>query len=144
MKTRSAKPDELAAERSWHVIDAGGRPLGRVAGEVARLLLGKHRPNYTPHLDCGDHVIVVNAAKVALTGRKAEQEFYYRHSGYPGGLRAVSMGALRDKHPDRLLRQAVRGMLPKTVLGRAALGRLRVYPGAEHPHRAQKPQRHDF
>ncbi|MBI2300656.1 MAG: 50S ribosomal protein L13, partial [Armatimonadetes bacterium] len=116
MRTESAKPEDFVDRRRWYVIDAQNRPLGRVATAAAKLLRGKHRPMFTPHVDCGDHVVVINASNVALTGRKAEQEMSYRHSGHPGGLKAISLGQLRQTKPDRLVRQAVRGMLPKTSL----------------------------
>ncbi|MCC7490724.1 MAG: 50S ribosomal protein L13 [Fimbriimonadaceae bacterium] len=140
MKSVSAKPDEMAADRKWWVVDAANRPLGRLSCQIANLLRGKLKPSYTPHVDCGDHVIVINAGQVALTGRKAEQKMYYRHSGYPGGIKEVSAGALRQRRPDQLIEKAVKGMLPRTVLGREAFRRLRVYAGAEHPHGAQQPQ----
>lgn len=136
--TFMAKP--AAVKRSWYVIDAAGKPLGRVATEAARLLRGKHRADFTPHVDCGDHVIILNAAQVALTGRKKEQKFYYRHSGYPGGLKKVSCGTLLDKKPERVIYMAVRGMLPHNRLGRAMLKKLRVYRDGEHKQQAQQPR----
>ena len=127
------------AGTTWHVIDAGDRVLGRVATVAARLLQGKHKPTYTTFLDTGDHVVVVNAEKVRLTGRKEEQKIYRRHSGYEGGLREERAKVVRQKAPTRLVEEAVRGMLPKTKLGDAMYRKLKVYAGADHPHSAQKP-----
>ena len=127
-------------ERKWYVLDAAGKPLGRVATEVARILRGKHKPIFTPHVDTGDHVIVINAGKVVLTGNKAAQKFAYRHSGYPGGLKKVSYGTLIANKPERAVMLAVKGMLPHTRLGRAMLKKVRVYAGSEHPHQAQQPE----
>jgi len=126
--------------RQWHIIDAEGRVLGRIATEAARLLQGKHKPVYTPHLDMGDHVIIVNAAQVRLTGRKEEQKVYRYHSGYEGGLREERAKDVRQKQPVRLVEEAVRGMLPKTKLGEAMWRKLKVYAGGDHPHAAQKPR----
>ncbi len=136
--TYMAKPSEI--ERNWYIINAAGRPLGRVATEAASLLKGKHKPEYTPHLDTGDHVIILNAEKAVLTGRKAEQKFHYRHSGYPGGLKKVDYATLMDKKPDKAFYYAVRGMLPHNRLGRAMLKKLRVYRDDQHPHQAQQPR----
>lgn len=135
MKTHSTKPDEIT--RQWHVIDASTKPLGRVATEVAYLLRGKHKPNYAPHLDMGDYVVVVNASRIQVTGRKLLQKLYYRHSGYPGGLRSVWLEKLLQTKPERVMEHAVRGMLPKTKLGREMYRKLRVYAGPTHPHQAQ-------
>ncbi|EGK09778.1 50S ribosomal protein L13 [Desmospora sp. 8437] len=135
--TYMAKPNQV--ERKWVVVDAADKPLGRVATEVATLLRGKHKPEYTPHVDTGDFVIVINASKVHLTGKKAEKKMYYRHSGYPGGIKAVSAGDLRENRPDRMIELAVKGMLPKNTLGRQQFKKLKVYAGSEHPHEAQKP-----
>jgi large subunit ribosomal protein L13 len=135
VKTYSAKPSDI--EPQWHVIDASGRALGRLASEVATLLMGKHKPIYTPHLNTGDFVVVTNAAKVRLTGKKAEQKVYYRHSGYPGGFRSITFDKMMQKHPTRAVEYAVKGMLPKTRLGRDMLRRLKVYPGDAHLHQAQ-------
>ena len=137
MRTFTASTDSIA--REWHVIDAGGKVLGRVATVAAKLLQGKHKPTYTPFLDTGDHVIVINAATVKLTGRKEEQKVYRRHSGYEGGLIEVRAKDLRQKNPVRMVEEAVRGMLPKTKLGDAMYRKLKVYRGADHPHAAQKP-----
>ena len=136
-------PAVESLKHKWHLVDADTVVLGRLATRVASLLRGKHKPEYTPHLDTGDGVIVVNAAKVRLTGRKAQQEFLYRHSGYGGGLKAISKGTLLKTKPERLITEAVRGMLPKTKLGRKLATRLKVYAGAEHPHFAQKPEKFD-
>ena len=133
-------PTAGSVERQWHVIDAEGVVLGRVATEASRLLQGKHKAAYTPHIDTGDHVVVVNAAKVRLTGRKEEQKLYRYHSGYEGGLREERAKDVRKKSPVRLVEEAVRGMLPKTKMGNAMWRKLKVYAGADHPHAAQKPR----
>jgi large subunit ribosomal protein L13 len=138
-KMRSFIPAEKEMGKKWHVVDAEGRILGRLAARVARLLTGKDKPVYTPFLDTGDHVIVVNAEKVRLTGKKLTDKMYRHHTGYPGGLRQISAGDLLEKYPERVVREAVIGMLPKTKLGRAMRKKLRVYRGPEHPHQAQKP-----
>jgi large subunit ribosomal protein L13 len=132
-------PTAGSVERQWHVIDAEGQVLGRIATEAARLLQGKHKAVYTPHIDTGDHVVVVNAAKVRLTGRKDEQKVYRYHSGYEGGLRVERAKDLRQKNPSRIVEEAVRGMLPKTKLGEAMWRKLKVYADGKHPHQAQKP-----
>ncbi|MEU5691292.1 50S ribosomal protein L13 [Actinosynnema sp. NPDC020468] len=138
MRTYSPKPGEVT--RAWHVIDAQDVVLGRLATQAATLLRGKHKPTYAPHVDTGDFVIVVNADKVALTGNKRDQEFVYRHSGHPGGLRQQSFGEVLDTRADRLVEKAIKGMLPKNRLGRAIAGKLKVYTGPNHPHAAQQPQ----
>lgn len=135
--TYMAKPSEV--ERKWYVVDAAGKTLGRLATEVATLLRGKHKPTFTPHIDTGDFVIVINAAQVELTGKKLSQKIYYHHSGYPGGLRETVAGDLRAKRPERMIELAIKGMLPKGSLGRQQFTKLKVYAGAEHPHQAQKP-----
>lgn len=137
MRTYSPKPNDV--QRQWHVIDASDLVLGRLAGQVATLLRGKHKPYYAPHLDTGDFVVIVNADKVALTGRKLEQKRAYRHSGYPGGLSSVAYSELLAKNPERAIEKAVKGMLPKGTLGRQMAKKLKVYAGSEHPHQAQKP-----
>ncbi len=137
-KTYMAKPGEVT--REWYVVDASGKTLGRLATEIARILRGKHKPQYTPHVDVGDFVIVINAEKIAVTGRKLDQKRYYRHSGYPGGLRSITLRRLLEKHPERVIRLAVKGMLPKNRLGRRMLKKLKVYAGPEHPHQAQQPK----
>jgi large subunit ribosomal protein L13 len=133
-------PTAGSVERQWYVIDAGGQVLGRIASEAARLLQGKHKPVYTPHIDVGDHVVIVNAAKVRLTGRKEEQKLYRYHSGYEGGLREERAKEVRQKNPVRMVEEAVRGMLPKTRMGEAMWRKLKVYADADHPHKAQKPR----
>ncbi len=135
MKTYSTRASDI--KPAWHVIDASGKTLGRLASEVAILLMGKHKPIYTPHLNTGDYVIVLNAARVRVTGKKPEQKVYHRHSGYPGGLKSVTLGQMMEKQPTRVVEHAVRGMLPHNRLGRAMLKRLKVYPGDTHPHQAQ-------
>jgi large subunit ribosomal protein L13 len=129
--------------RDWWLIDADGVVLGRLASEVAQLLRGKHKPLYVPHLDVGDHVVIVNASKVVLTGDKLNQKLSHRHSGYPGGLKSVPFSKLMLNEPERVVERAVRGMLPANKLGRAMLKKLKVYPGAEHPHSAQDPKEYD-
>jgi len=137
-KTFTPTPTDI--DRSWYVVDAEGIPLGRLASEVAQILRGKHKPTFAPHMDMGDFVIVVNADKVAVSGNKETDKVYYRHSGYPGGLRGETLAQLRVDHPDRLVQNAVRGMIPKNRLGRQVLTKLKVYAGPDHPHSAQKPQ----
>ena len=137
MPTYSPKPGDV--QRRWHVIDATDVVLGRLASQAAQLLRGKHKPMFAPHLDTGDFVIIINAGKVALTGNKREQKMAYRHSGYPGGLRAVPYGDLLDRRPDWAVERAVKGMLPHTTLGRHMLSKLKVYAGPDHPHQAQRP-----
>jgi large subunit ribosomal protein L13 len=136
-----ARPRSAGPDRQWHVIDADGKVLGRVASQAARLLQGKHKPTWTPYLDTGDHVVIVNAAHVRLTGNKEEQKLYRRHSGYEGGLKEERAKLVRQREPIRLVEQAVRGMLPKTKLGRAMYRKLKVYADGDHPHVAQKPQK---
>ena len=138
MRTYIPKKDEI--DRQWLVVDASNQVLGRLASEIARLLRGKHKAVFTPSLDTGDFVVVVNADRVALTGQKLDEKKYYRHSGYPGGLRVKTAREMLSKHPERLIRAAVWGMLPKNRLGRRLLRKLKVYAGPEHPHAAQKPK----
>jgi len=138
MSTFSAKKEDVV--RSWFVVDADGKTLGRLATRVASVLKGKTKPIYTTHVDTGDFVIVVNAGKVHLTGRKLDQKVYYRHSGYPGGLKSVTAGTLMKTKPEQIIKAAVAGMLPKTQLGKAMLSKLKVYSGAKHPHDAQQPK----
>jgi large subunit ribosomal protein L13 len=135
--TYSPKPGDIT--RAWHVIDATDVVLGRLAVQAATLLRGKHKPTFAPHMDTGDFVIIVNAEKIAVSGNKRTDKFVYRHSGYPGGLRQRSVGEMIDKHPDRLVEKAIKGMLPKNKLGRAMSKKLKVYAGPDHPHSAQKP-----
>ena len=137
MPTYSPKPGEITS--AWHVIDATDVVLGRLAVQAATLLRGKHKPTFAPHMDTGDFVVIVNAEKIAVSGNKRTGKFVYRHSGYPGGLRQRSVGEMIEKHPDRLLEKAIKGMLPKNRLGRAMGKKLKVYVGPEHPHAAQKP-----
>ncbi len=137
---KTFSPKAADVERAWHVVDATDLPLGRLASEVATLLRGKHKPTYAPHIDGGDFVIVVNAEKVAVTSGKSQSKIYYRHSGYPGGIKAESFESLRLRRPEAIIERAVRGMLPKNKLGRHMARKLKVYAGAEHPHAAQKPQ----
>ncbi len=139
MSTLIATPQLAAETNRWHVIDADGQVLGRIATVAARLLQGKHKAIYTPFIDTGDHVVVVNAAKVKMTGRKDDQKIYRQHSGYEGGLREERARVVRQKHPERLVEEAVRGMLPKTKMGEAMYRKLKVYAGSDHPHAAQKP-----
>ena len=138
MKTVSTKPADVT--RDWYVVDAEGKTLGRMVTEIARRLRGKHKPEYTPHVDTGDYIIVVNAEKVRVTGNKAKDKMYYRHTGYPGGLRSMSFEKMVDHAPERTVEFAVKGMLPKGPLGRAMYAKLKVYAGTEHPHQAQQPQ----
>ena len=139
MKTYQAKP--LEVEREWLVIDAEDQVLGRVATKAAQLLKGKHKPQYTPHVDTGDFVIIINADKIRVTGTKASSKEYYRHSGYPGGLKCETFAEAMQKHPERVIEHAVKGMLPKNTLGRAMGKKLKVNTGSEHPHAAQKPRK---
>jgi large subunit ribosomal protein L13 len=138
VKTFTEKQEEI--EREWYVVDAEGQTLGRLASRIAPVLKGKHKPIYTPHLDCGDFVIIVNAEKVRVTGRKLDQKFYHHHSGYPGGLKSISLRDQLDRYPERVLEAAVRGMLPKNKLGRRMVKKLKVYAGDSHPHQAQQPK----
>ena len=131
----------LEVERKWYVIDAEGKTLGRLAAEIARILRGKNKPQYTPHVDVGDFVVVVNAEKVAVTGKKAEQKVYRRHSGYPGGMKETSYERMLERRPQEILRKAVYGMMPKTRLARQQMRKLKIYAGPEHPHAAQNPQK---
>jgi large subunit ribosomal protein L13 len=138
MKTFSAKPD--AVQQDWYLVDAAGKTLGRLAAEIAHRLRGKHKPEYTPHVDTGDYIVVVNAEKVQVTGKKATDKIYYSHSEFPGGIKEISFEKLIDKAPTRALEIAVKGMLPHNPLGRAMFRKLKVYAGTEHPHTAQQPQ----
>ncbi len=142
MKTYVPKPGEV--EKKWHLVDAEGKVLGRLAVEVARLLRGKHKPQYTPFLDCGDGVVIINAEKVLTTGTKMEKKVYYRHSGYPGGLKETKMADLMRKHPTRAIELAVQGMLPHNRLGDKLATQFRVYAGPDHPHAAQNPEPYEF
>ncbi|MCM3055531.1 MULTISPECIES: 50S ribosomal protein L13 [Bacillaceae] len=140
--TYMAKPQEI--ERKWYVVDAAGQTLGRLASEVASILRGKHKPTYTPHVDTGDHVIIINAEKIELTGNKLDDKKYYRHSQHPGGLKVRTADEMRTNYPERMLELAVKGMLPKNSLGRQMFTKLHVYAGPEHPHQAQKPENYEL
>lgn len=141
-KTPLMRKEEMGKtwKRDWYLVDAKGQTLGRLAARIARVLMGKHKPIYTPHVDVGDYVVVINAAHVKVTGKKLEQKRYYHHSGYPGGLKERTLAEMLQKHPTKPLYEAVRRMLPKSTLGRRMLKKLKVYPGPEHPHRAQNPK----
>jgi len=138
LKTFSPKPQDI--EHKWYIVDANNVVLGRLASRIAQILRGKHKPIWAPHVDCGDFVIVINADKVRVTGRKAEQKLYYRHTGYPGGLRVTPFNKMMAKKPEYILQEAVRGMLPRNKLGRKMLKKLKIYTSSEHPHTAQKPE----
>lgn len=138
MKTVSMRAEDV--RHGWYLVDAEDKTLGRLATEIARRLRGKHKPEYTPHVDTGDYVVVINAGKVKVTGSKTTDKMYYRHSGYPGGIKSRSFAQMRDSHPERVIEKAVKGMLPRNPLGRAMLKKLKVYPGGEHPHSAQQPE----
>jgi len=138
MKTYSAKPESV--QREWFIVDAAEQTLGRLATEIALRLKGKHKPEYTPHVDTGDYIVVINAEKIRVTGKKTTDKMYYRHTGYPGGLRSISFDKLIDHKPEMVIEQAVKGMLPKNPLGRDMYRKLKVYAGSEHPHTAQQPQ----
>lgn len=138
MRTYSARPGTV--RRDWYVVDATGKTLGRLASEIARRLRGKHKPVYTPHVDTGDYIIVVNAAKIRVTGRKLTDKVYHWHTGYPGGIKSITLEKLLARHPERVIERAVRGMLPRNPLGRAMFKKLKVYAGPDHPHQAQQPK----
>jgi len=137
VKTYMAKPSEVT--RTWYLIDAKDKTLGRLASQVAAILKGKHKPTYTPHVDAGDHVIIINADKIRLTGKKLQDKKYYRHSGYPGGIKEITAGDLLQRHPERVIKTAVWGMLPHNRLGRKMIKKLKIYAGDQHPHEAQQP-----
>jgi large subunit ribosomal protein L13 len=138
MKTFSAKAEEV--EHDWYVVDAEGKALGRLATEIAHRLRGKHKPEYTPHVDTGDYIVVINAEKIGVTGNKEKDKMYYRHSGQIGKLKSVSLGKLRETHPERIIQTAVKGMLPRNSLGRSMFKKMKVFVGAEHTHQAQQPK----
>ncbi len=138
MKTYNAKPETV--QRDWYVVDASGKTLGRLATEVARRLRGKHKVEYTPHVDTGDYIIIINAKSIAVTGNKESDKIYHRHSGYPGGLKSMTLEKLRERAPERIIEKAVKGMMPRNPLGRAMLRKLKVYAGNEHGHSAQQPK----
>ena len=137
MKTYSPKSSDI--RRNWYVVDASGKALGRLATEIASRLRGKHKPEYSPHMDMGDYIVVINASEIAVTGNKAKDKVYHRHSGYPGGIKSITFEKLRQSKPERIIETAVKGMLPKTALGREMYRKLKVYPGAEHKHASQQP-----
>ncbi len=138
MSTWTVRPGDI--ERKWYIVDANDLILGRVATQIATVLRGKHRPQYSPHADCGDHVIVINAEKIRVTGKKESDKIYYRHSGYAGGLKSITLEKQREKFPERIIELAVKGMMPKGPLGRSMLKKLKVYVGEDHPHTAQQPE----
>jgi large subunit ribosomal protein L13 len=138
MKTFTAKPETV--QHGWYVVDASGKVLGRLASEIARRLRGKHKPEYTPHVDTGDYIVVLNVDKLRVTGRKAQNKIYHRHTGYPGGIYSTSFNKLQARHPDRVLKLAVKGMLPKGPLGYAMIKKMKTYVGTDHPHTAQQPK----
>lgn len=140
MRTTYASQEEILKDRKWYVVDATGKNLGRLATRIATILRGKHKPYWAPHQDCGDFVVVINAEKVNVTGKKADQKYYFSHSYYPGGAKYVPFKQMLEKHPERIIEKAVWGMLPKNALGRKMFKKLKVYAGAEHPHVAQKPE----
>ena len=142
MKTFNAKPETV--ERDWYVVDATDKILGRLASEIALRLRGKHKPEYTPHVDTGDYIVVINAKNIGVTGKKETGKIYYRHTGYPGGIKSLTLEKLRERAPERVLEKAVKGMLPKNPLGRAMFRKLKVYAGSEHGHAAQQPQTLDI
>lgn len=140
MSVKTYIPKKTEIERKWFIVDAEGQTLGRLASRIASILRGKHKPMYTPHLDTGDYVIVINAEKIGVTGNKGRDKMYYRHSRYPGGLRSLSFDEMIDKHPERVLRLAVKGMMPSNSLGRSMMSKLKIYAGSEHPHAGQQPE----
>ncbi|UZE95579.1 50S ribosomal protein L13 [Alkalimarinus alittae] len=142
MKTLSAKPETV--KRDWFVVDAAGKTLGRLSTEIARRLRGKHKPEYTPHVDTGDYIVVINCEKVRVTGKKQKDKMYYSHTGYMGGIKSISFEKLIEKAPERVIQTSVKGMLPKGPLGRAMFKKMKVYAGTEHPHTAQQPQQLDI
>ena len=137
MKTLSAKPESV--RRDWYVVDAAGKTLGRLSSEIASRLRGKHKPEYTPHVDTGDYIVVVNAEKVKVTGNKSTEKVYHHHTGYPGGIKSISFAKLIDRAPERIIEKAVKGMMPKNKLSRSMMTKLKIYAGGEHPHSAQQP-----
>ncbi|WP_144822480.1 50S ribosomal protein L13 [Marinobacter piscensis] len=142
MKTLSAKPESVT--RDWYVVDAAGKTLGRLSTEIARRLRGKHKPEYTPHVDTGDYIVVINASQVRVTGNKSSDKMYYSHTGFPGGIKSINFEKLVDKAPEQVIQKSVKGMLPKGPLGRAMFKKLKIYAGAEHPHAAQQPKELDI
>ena len=142
MKTLSAKPETV--KRDWYVVDAAGKTLGRLSTEIARRLRGKHKPEYTPHVDTGDYIVVINASQVRVTGKKAFDKMYYSHTGFPGGIKSINFEKLVDKAPEQIIQKSVKGMLPNGPLGRAMFKKLKIYAGAEHPHAAPQPKALDI
>ncbi|MDX1799770.1 MAG: 50S ribosomal protein L13 [Marinobacter sp.] len=142
MKTLSAKPETV--KRDWYVVDAAGKTLGRLSTEIALRLRGKHKPEYTPHVDTGDYIVVINAGQVRVTGKKSSAKMYYSHTGFPGGIKSINFEKLADKAPEQIIEHSVKGMLPKGPLGRAMFKKLKIYAGAEHPHAAQQPKALDI
>ena len=142
--TKTYSPKAAEIESKWYVVDASGKTLGRFASQIAHVIRGKHKPTFAPHMDMGDHVIVVNAEKIVVSGRKDEQKVYYRHTGYPGSIRSTTYKEMMEKYPERIITTAVRGMLPRNILGRNTLRKLRVYVGPEHRHAAQNPEELEF
>ena len=140
MNTKTTFKGIEASERKWHLVDASGLPIGRLASELAQILRGKHKPQYAPHLDVGDHVVVINAGKIAITSKKPEHKMYHSHSGYPGGIKSESFNSLKQRKPEKIIERAVWGMLPKNRIGRAVLKKLHIYPDANHPHQSQNPK----
>jgi len=140
MNTKTTFKGIEASEREWHLVDATGLPIGRLASEIAQILRGKHKPQYAPHLDVGDHVVVINAGQIGITSKKPEQKMYHSHSGYPGGIKSESFNSLRQRKPEKIIERAVWGMLPKNRLGRAVLKKLHIYADANHPHQSQNPK----
>jgi len=140
MNTKTTFNGIKASEREWHLVDAAGLPIGRLASEIAQILRGKHKPQYAPHLDVGDHVVVINAGQIEITSKKSEQKMYHSHSGYPGGIKSESFNSLRQRKPEKIIERAVWGMLPKNRLGRAVLKKLHIYADANHPHESQNPK----
>tara|TARA_B100001057_G_scaffold29187_1_gene26665 strand:- start:1948 stop:2409 length:462 start_codon:yes stop_codon:yes gene_type:complete len=140
MNTKTTFKGIEASEREWHLVDAAGLPIGRLASEIAQVLRGKHKPQYAPHLDVGDHVVVINAGKIAITSKKPEQKMYHSHSGYPGGIKSESFNSLRQRKPEKIIERAVWGMLPKNRIGRAVLKKLHIYTDGNHPHESQNPK----
>lgn len=142
MKTLSAKPESV--KRDWYVVDASGKTLGRLSSEIAKRLRGKHKPEYTPHVDTGDYIVVINAEKITVTGKKVEDKKYYHHTGFPGGIKETNFSKLQQSKPTKIIELAVKGMMPRNPLGRAMLSKLKIYAGTEHPHTAQQPQQLDI
>jgi len=140
MNTKTTFKGIEPSEREWHLVDASGLPIGRLASEIAQILRGKHKPQYAPHLDVGDHVVVINAGQIGITSKKPEQKMYHSHSGYPGGIKSESFNSLRERKPEKIIERAVWGMLPKNRLGWAVLKKLHIYPDANHPHESQNPK----